>query len=732
MAISRRPLGDQGLNELANNNQRTAEYLIELQGREGSRRYRMMSRGDASVGMIIKAHKNPLRSCNWHVPLPDDATPQEIEIVDTINDWMFSAIEGSLFLTLLDQSLSCIEYGFSVFERYYEPGTYDNKTYLYPILEQRLQTSIEDILPKEKIIRQSTIDKGMIDIPFDNLVFFILNQQGEDMRGEAVIRNAYPSYKKKKIYEEWMGMGIQRSAAGGIPSMIVPRGTKTDSADYIAAESLLQNITTHENAYMILQEGWTFTIQESKFNAEQVQKAIDSQNSEMAMSVLVQFILLGQQGNSGAYALSRDQSDFFLDGLTYIVGLIERGFNCGMIHPFIKLNFGDSVDCSRIGLRGLNLNKKAGQELANVLSELKGGGFIIPTVDDEIQLRKSLDMPELSEEEIDKRNLKDQMDMNSLTDNTNSNSGGSGGSGGGDNVDPNMSPEEKQAMIDKQASDKAAKARGNKLKIRNVKLSEPKVKARLENVDKNIKETTDFMKANLMLIKDKLLADIESTLNRGTVEISGLKAIEISSTKYLKSLEKKISSIAIDAWNAAKADAKNNIKFAEGQEPKDIVNAVLRQFVLNQVDSVVDNQASSILSRAILTASNGSLKGFTIPQTVSNVDKAIEDYINSNSVDVAGSLIVVGTTNFGESQFFKEISDQLWGYEFLNADPVSQICQWYNGKTFSVNSPELSMATPPLHPNCKSYMSPIYKTQDKPSIDDVIAPPSIQGQKSIF
>ncbi len=362
----------------------------------------------------------------------------------------------------------------------------------------------------------------------------------------------------------------------------------------------------------------------------------------------------------------------------------------------------------------------------------------MPTVDDEIQIRKSLDMPDLSQEEIDKRNLKDQMDMQqslndpNATPNSAGGSGAAGGSSDAGNVDPNMSPEEQQTMIDKKAADNAAKARGNKLKIRNVKLSEPKVKARLENVDKNIKETTDFMKANLMLIKDKLLADIETTLNRGTVEIQGLKAITISSTKYLKGLEKKIASVAIEAWNAAKADAKLNIKFAEGATPGDIVDNVLKQFVLNQVDSIVDNQSTAILSRAILTASNGSLKGFTIAQTVSNVDKAIEDYINSNSVDVAGSLIVVGTTNFGETQFYKEISDQLWGYEFLNADPVSEICQWYNGKTFSINSPELSMATPPLHPNCKSYMQPIYKSQAKPEIDDVIAPPSIQSQKSIF
>jgi hypothetical protein len=34
--------------------------------------------------------------------------------------------------------------------------------------------------------------------------------------------------------------------------------------------------------------------------------------------------------------------------------------------------------------------------------------------------------------------------------------------------------------------------------------------------------------------------------------------------------------------------------------------------------------------------------------------------------------------------------------------------------------------------NCRSYMEPIYKSEDQPSIDDAIAPPSIREGKTIF
>ena len=696
MAIVRKPVGDAGLNDNASNNNRSIEHLSELQGREGSLRYRQMSKGDGQVGMMLTVHKNPLRSASWNIPAPDDVTEEEEEAITVISKVLFGSC-GTSFDTFLGQILSFMEYGYSCFELYWETYEYNGKIFLIPVLEQRMQTSIQDILPKEKIVRQVTIDQGTIDIPFDNLIFFILNKQGEDYRGNSLLRNAYRSWKDKKIYQEWLGIGIQRSVSG-IPSMEVPNNVSSDDKDYVAAELLLQNITQHENAYMITKEGWKFMVHESKFNADQVQKAIDSCNTEMAMSLLVQFIQLGQNGNGGAYALGRDQSDFFLDGLTYLANLISGVINEEIIGKFLDYNYGDAIEKDRIALYGQNINKKAGSELASVLATLKSAGFIKATINDEIQLRDNLGMPELTDEEIEFRQQ---------------------------NVE--IKEEISETLSQSILLSEAARKRGLALKF-----SEPKRKQRAEYIEKNEKEMKDFMTANLLLIKDKLLADVENTLNRGTVDIQGLKKIEVSSSKYLKGLEMKLAGIAQESYDRAKSQAKKAIKLSEDLNVSSIVDKVLKQFVLNQAFSITDQQATSMLNKAITVASNGSLKGLTVAQIVSNVDQVIRDYIISNGIEVAGSLIVVGTANFGEMQFNNEIKDQIWGYRFINDDPVSEICQWYKDKTFSVDAPELSIATPPLHPNCKSYMEPVYKSEEEPTIENLIAPPSIQQQRSVY
>jgi len=680
MAIQRSRIGDVGQNEYALNTNRSVEYLEELQGRQGSINYRRMSKGDPIIGMILRSHKNPIRSASWNIPYPSDATDQEKFAIDLIKDCLFGE-SGTNFDCFLGKILSCLEYGFSVFEQYYKAEKKDGNIYLMPVIEQRMQTSIEDIFPDKEIIRQITITKGVVNISFQNLIFFTLNQSGEDMRGESILRNAYKTYKDKKSYQEWLGIGIQRSVSG-IPSMKIPKGVSVDSPEYTAVELLLKTICEHENAYMITQEGYDFTVHESKFNADPVQKAIDSCDSAMALSVLAQFMLLGQQGNTGAFALSRDQSDFFLEGLQYIVNVIAGVLNDKIIRPFIKINFGETIDPSRVVLDGTNLNKKAGIELADVLTKLSSAGFIKSTVNDEIQLRSGLELPELTEEEIKERNIK----INE--------------------------PSEKTNIFNP------------------VKFSEKTKNERAQYIDNSEKEMSDFMKASLLTIKDKMMADIERVLKQGTIEIRGLKTIEVSSAKYLKGLNMKLAGIAQESYMRARKSAKTNkIKFAD-INPKEIVDKTLQAFVLNQAQSISDKQTSAMLNRAILTSSNSVLKGMSISQAISNTSKAVDDYIDGSAVMVDGSLIVVGTANFGEMRFYKEIEEQIWGYEFvaIDDDKTTEICSWYNGKRFSVNSTELTEAVPPKHPNCRSYLNPIYKSEQKPEIDDVIPPPSIRKQ----
>ena len=697
---NRKPLGGPGINEQDFNLNRSIEHLAELQGRDGSLKYRQMATGDPTVGMLLRVHKNPIRSANWGIPLPNDVTPIEEKAINMLNKWLFEDYTLT-FDTLLGQILSFLEYGFSLFERVYVPYVFDGEKLLAPTLQQRIQTSILNIFPDRQIIQQMTFKAGLVDIPMEDLIFFTLNQQGWDLRGESLLRTSYKSYKSKSVYNEYMGIGIQRTTAG-IPTMIVPKGTKPDGADYLAAEVLLKSIAFHEDAYMILPAGWDFSIEAVGFDSEKVQKAIDSLDTKMALSVLAQFVLLGQQGKGGAYALSRDQSDFFLDGLQYIVTLIEKIFHRQVLTPTVRMNFGENIDMSRIKLRGMNLNKKAGVELSEVLKNLVEGKFISSTIEDEIQLRSYLEMPALSEEDVEKRKTREDKP---------------------DPIPPTIPvPEKKNTGEDDPEEKEGGKVKPDDNTKNILKFTETNIQERKALLDRTIKEVKDFMQANLLLIKDKMLADIRNTLNRGKVEIRGLKMIEISSTKYRKSLERKLAGIANEGWNTAKKKAKtNNVKFAEDMDPLKLADKELSQYILNESQSIVDSQTENMKNKAILTASNGPVKGFSVNQTMANVEKVVDDFIKSNSVSVGSNLVVVGSNNFGANEFNKTIENQLWGYVFSAIDDgvTTDICKFYNGKTYSVNSTELSIVTPPLHPNALINGSKILTDEGEVNIEDI-------------
>lgn len=57
--------------------------------------------------------------------------------------------------------------------------------------------------------------------------------------------------------------------------------------------------------------------------------------------------------------------------------------------------------------------------------------------------------------------------------------------------------------------------------------------------------------------------------------------------------------------------------------------------------------------------------------------------------------------------FDKEVLEEIEAFEFVNGDPVSEICQDLAGTVFSKDDPDMFRYTPPLHWNCKSYIRPI-------------------------
>lgn len=696
--ISKKPIGFAGGTiSSAGNNEITSEFLGKLQGILGSKIYQKMSLTDSQVSMVLNAYKNPIKACNWGINDLGDESKKLVEIKEVIEAWFFKA-EKKPFSTFLNQILSFIEYGFSAFEKYYVPFEYKGFTYLMPKLEQRVQVSINEINLEKRYVKQDNVNGSTVDIPLDNMVFFILNQSGDDWRGSSLIRPAYPSWESKLQYETILGIGAQRGAVG-IPHVTIPDGFGKDSKEFIMAAELCENMIAHAKSYMVTTKSMEFDVINFNFDSTPVLKIIQYKDLCIALSVLNQFLMLGQGSGGGSYALGEDQSEMFLDGLNYIINYIEQVLLRHVISPLIEINWGVEFTPEMFTIKGNNLNKKAGKKLSEMVKNYSDSKFLKPTVEDEQHVRKLIGLPELSKEDIQKR--KDEESNPPINTNVPS--------------IPAIPPDKEPKKLSE---------------------SPQTVSKRNKKITEETENLTKFMRANLQLIKDKLVIDVKNVLKKGSIEIDGLKNIEVGrTTNYKKALESKLAYLANFGWLEMQQKAsKHKIKLSENLDPKDLKSKILKKYVENEAEMTVFNQAAKMKLQAIQTAGINSMRGMSIGQAVAEVSKILDLYIESGSIDVASSYITVGAINFGGNEFNRQIEDSIWGYRFVAVDDdgTTELCRSLSGKTYTVNGTELTVVTPPLHARCRSYLEPIYKDEVKPDkIDDYIPPPSILKGKQI-
>jgi len=703
------------------------DYTSELIGRAGMLRFHKMALGEAMAGTMLRGVKNPIKSVNWQFKEIPDATPEEEKVLEFLNWYWFKKYPS--FNALMNQILTMFDFGHSVFERLWTPVKYEKSTLLVPLLEQRLQTSIEYLRSRARYIEFINAQGTIKNIPFDQLVMFQLDQTGEDLRGKSILREAYKSYKHKTIYQELMGIGMQRNAAG-VPFATVPKGTKSTSKEYKALKTLLKNWISHEKAFGIVENNIEIKMLENNFEPDKTIKVIQYLDQQMVTSILMQFVLLGQGGKGGAFALGRDQSDMFLDGLQFAAELIGEGMTKQAIQPMVALNFAN-VDASKFELVGLDLNKKANVAFMEIVTKLFESDAVKKTINDEILLRKLYKLPTLSPEELKKREEDAENDINDdETDNL--------------NKDPKNAKENKddkskgisKAHKDGCTGDDCSCGAGASKDIKIMAVSDgtgAESTKRLKFLKDNDASMLFFMQEQLTITGAKLQADIRKVLESGTVELAGLRKIELTNVnKFNAGLRRKMSGIADVGWNtAAKKAKRNNVKLSVAPDKKvsDLKDNDLKAFIINQSDQVTDDLTTGLKSKAIFRAQSSIMKGFSVDQAMARVEEDVDNYIASSpKVTVGSDAAVTSSLNFGQNTFNNSISEELWGFTFINEDPVTDICNWYEGKTFSAGSSELNGATPMLHPRCKSWLDPIYKasSKDKPEIDNVTAPPSIQ------
>ncbi len=147
---------------------------------------------------------------------------------------------------------------------------------------------------------------GYVTIERDKSLVYIHDQARDPLCGRSAMKTAHPTFEaKQKIRYLWFAF---------LARFATPWATTTEpSNDPVRARALARQAAGLMGGGVLgLSEGEALALHEPTADGGAFMKCMDWLSAEMSQSCLASFLDLAQSGGKGSYALSKDQSDFFL------------------------------------------------------------------------------------------------------------------------------------------------------------------------------------------------------------------------------------------------------------------------------------------------------------------------------------------------------------------------------------------------------------------------------------
>lgn len=727
------------------------EYLSELRGTDWADTVDKMRRSDGNVRMALNALKLPLKSSNWFISCKDDS--EEAKLQKKLLEKALFEDTGRSFTKLLGEILTCLEFGYSLFEITFRPKLNDPELGHYNTLRSlayRSQRTIErwNIDKSGNLISVLQLADGdfgkSVNLDARFLLHFSPDQEGDNFEGISILRGMYGSWLRKNHFLKLMAAGIEKYAIP-IPVLEVPEG-KENSPEYKNAINALKKFTSNQSNYITFPQGWKLDIKTTTFESEKVRNTIEFENKEMVNSILASFLILGQGGASGNRALGDTLSDFFGQTLTYIADHISEQIHEKVFKPLIKMNFGDRP--LLVELRCDGLQEKADKTWAEMISALITGGSVKYDRQLEEYVREKFKLPKIDED----TRVESVAPVNP------------------DPSNPLQLSEKKKSKQREAVTlmRETSKSLSQVFKAYLKTLGTEYIEAMLKEWDKasTSNEIKAALKADITVPEDYLEA-VRYILTVATFEAKQqvkeifpkkkkLSEFRLASSMIQKiddrraKLEKVTEELlqATEAFNAdplnmdvriALKEARNRFNYQARATRKLIEDNYLsfneKQKNLAKTQLLLDSQIAD-LKKSLGLQYQTSLPSTDSEQTLRKDLQERLEVVTSGPIVVSGPDILASQT-INEARLEESKAsggDEIESYTFVAVDDdrTSEICSELSGRTFAPNDPDLDRYTPPLHHNCRSYLAVNLKSfNGNPSIDSDKLELSKAAQKAI-
>ena len=370
-----------------------------------------MRRTDATVKAALNALKAPILATTWSVETADD-TPEGEELREFVEKGLF-AMSGRTWKEFLREALTYFDFGFSVFEEVW--AVKEGKIVLQD-LEPRIQSSIQNWKLDDgragiyQQVSSDEVENSNMQIPMDKLLVLTNDKEGVDYTGQSVLKSAYKHYYYKDKLYRISAISAERYGVG-VPVVTLPSGAGEE--EQAEAEAMGRQLRANERSYIVLpSENWQITIltPEGNPHGDAIEKQVAHHDRMILMSMLATFLNLGSD-SAGSYALSKDQSSFFLkhveDKAVYVAEQIQKQVITRMLYygfkdkPSVMQKLEDGLIPK---LTFASLGDIDYKEMSEVLKNLSDTGMIKKGGKLTDWTHKTFKLPELSDKEREEIN----------------------------------------------------------------------------------------------------------------------------------------------------------------------------------------------------------------------------------------------------------------------------------------------------------------------------------------
>lgn len=402
------------------------EFLTRLRGIQGIRTYREMSDNDPVIGAILFAIEKVITRLEWRVdPYRDETSDGEPDKTDVENAHFVESCLNDMsdsWDSTLSQILSMCVYGWSYHEIVYktrqgpeqkdpskrskfDDGKVGWRKWAIRGQETLYLWTFDDdggIQGMQQIDPYS--GHGRVEIPIEKALLFRTTAQKNNPEGRSLLRNAFRPWWFKRRIEEIEAIGIERDLAGLPVAMVPPEflsATATAEQRNVleSIKTIVTSIKRNENEgivfpmyydesgkkmfdLMLLSSGGT-----RQFD---IDKTLTRLDQRIAMSVLSDFILLGQD-RVGSFALGVTKMDLWSMAIDSIAKTIADTINTHALPRLMRLNGLDVTRPPKVmysEVAHVDLG-----EIGQFVSQMAQAGIIAPDPDLEDHLRDLAGLP---------------------------------------------------------------------------------------------------------------------------------------------------------------------------------------------------------------------------------------------------------------------------------------------------------------------------------------------------